>query len=128
MLATALGLTFWVGTAVVCLGAILCWLATREPKATVEGPIVSGALDEQSIDEQSIDEQSIDEQPLDEKGIEEPTVVRSLLGTRVECVVTIASDHRSALVCRSTSGREASVAAREPCRGGTAYDPILVYV
>ena len=86
MLATALGLTFWVGTAVVCLGAILCWWATRGPKAPVEVSEEVGSLDEQSIEEQF----------LDEKSIEELTGVRSLLGTRVECVVTIASDHRSA--------------------------------
>jgi len=81
MLATALGLTFWVGTAVVCFGAILCWLATREPKAAVGVPEEDGSLDEQSGDEKSIDE---------------PTVVRSLLGTRVECAITIVGDHRSA--------------------------------
>ena len=86
MLATALGLTFWVGTAVVCLGAILCWWATRGPKAPVEVSEEVGSLDEQSIEEQFLDETSIDEL----------TGVRSLLGTRVECVVTIASDRRSA--------------------------------
>jgi drug/metabolite transporter (DMT)-like permease len=86
MLATALGLTFWVGTAVVCIGAILCWLATREPKAAVEVPEETSALDEQIFDEQ----------PVDEPRLEEPAVVRSLLGTRVECAVTIVSDHHSA--------------------------------
>ncbi|WP_174247174.1 aromatic amino acid DMT transporter YddG [Rhodococcus rhodochrous] len=29
LLTTALGPMFWIGTAVVCVGAILCWLATR---------------------------------------------------------------------------------------------------
>ncbi|RZL74089.1 MAG: EamA family transporter [Rhodococcus sp. (in: high G+C Gram-positive bacteria)] len=91
MLATALGFTFWVGTAVVCLGAIMCWWATRESKATVGIPEEDGSFDEQGSDEQGSDEQTVDEQ-----SIEEPAVVRSLLGTRVECAVTIVSDHRSA--------------------------------
>lgn len=31
LLATALGVTFWIGAAVVCVGAMLCWIATRRP-------------------------------------------------------------------------------------------------
>ena len=36
MLATALGVTFWVGTAIVCVGATVCWVATREPEKADE--------------------------------------------------------------------------------------------
>lgn len=32
LLSTALGLSFWQGTVMVCAGSILCWLATRERK------------------------------------------------------------------------------------------------
>lgn len=47
LLATALGLTFWIGTAVVCLGAILCWIATRTrvsavPPERMSHSVVSG--------------------------------------------------------------------------------------
>lgn len=38
LLATALGLTFWIGAAVVSLGALLCWAATRE-RAPLEQPV-----------------------------------------------------------------------------------------
>ena len=32
LLRTPLSLAFWQGTIMVCVGAILCWLATRNPK------------------------------------------------------------------------------------------------
>ncbi|MBY4212573.1 aromatic amino acid DMT transporter YddG [Rhodococcus fascians] len=38
LLATALGLTFWIGAAVVCLGALLCWVATRQPLPVAQPP------------------------------------------------------------------------------------------
>lgn len=71
MLATALGFTFWVGTAVVCLGAILCWLATRRSTATGAAPDESGSPDARSVDE------SATAQP----GTEDPVVVPSPFGT-----------------------------------------------
>ena len=33
LLATPLGISFWQGAAMVCLGSVVCWLATRQKKA-----------------------------------------------------------------------------------------------
>ncbi|MGF7025614.1 hypothetical protein [Sphingobacterium sp. HSC-15S19] len=34
MLATTLGLSFWQGSIMVCLGSVLCWFATKENNPT----------------------------------------------------------------------------------------------
>lgn len=36
LLKTSLSFSFWQGTAMVCLGAILCWLATRDTKPRIK--------------------------------------------------------------------------------------------
>lgn len=38
LLSTPLSAQFWQGAAMVCLGSILCWLATRSGKAKADHP------------------------------------------------------------------------------------------
>ncbi|WP_124393391.1 aromatic amino acid DMT transporter YddG [Rhodococcus wratislaviensis] len=60
MLATALGVTFWVGTAIVCVGATVCWVATREPKKAGETtPPAAATPDSTATDERPRDRAAV---------------------------------------------------------------------
>lgn len=56
LLATSLGLTFWIGAAVVCVGAIMCWIATRRPKPS-DGELPTADSDQDRSLQPSLSEQ-----------------------------------------------------------------------